>query len=207
VIVYVESNCFLEIALEQEQSSATRSIISLAENHQIGLAYPSFALSEPFENIMRARRERNITQKSLEKILIDLERSESHKQIALDLKPAVNALESVYAIQMGLLCATIDQLLSVGRCISMDASHFREALAYQRSLELSLQDSIIYSAVVADLKKQPIEETKCFLSRDRKAFGRHGDRRVKVELGKYNCRYIDNFTQGLDFIQNSLKIG
>ena len=98
MIVYVESNCFLEIALEQEQSSATRSIISLAENRQIELAYPSFALSEPFENIMRARRERNITQKSLEKILIDLERSESHKQIVLDLKPAVNALESVYAI-------------------------------------------------------------------------------------------------------------
>ena len=207
MIVYIESNCLLEIALEQEQSSAARSIISLAESCQIGLAYPSFALSEPFENIIRARRERNITQKSLEKILIDLERSESHKQIALDLKPAASILKSVYTIQMGLLCTTVDQLLSVGRCISMDASNFREALAYQRSLELSLQDSIIYSAVIADLKNQPIEEVKCFLSRDHKAFGRHGDHRVKVELGKYNCRYIGSFTQGLDFIQSSLNMG
>ena len=48
----------------------------------------------------------------------------------------------------------------------MDTSNFREALAYQRSLELSLQDSIIYSAAIADLKNQPIEEGKCFLSRD-----------------------------------------
>lgn len=80
-------------------------------------------------------------------------------------------------------------------------------LEYQRSLNLSLQDSIIYSAVVADLKSQPIEETKCFLSRDRKAFGRDVDHRIKAELRKYNCRYIGSFSQGLDFIQRSLKIG
>ncbi len=205
MIVYIEFNWLLEIALEQEQSSAARSIISLAESHQIELAYPSFALSEPSENMMRARRERNVTQKSLEKILIDLERSESHKQIALDLKPAVSTLKSVYASQMGLLCATVEQLLNAGRCINMDTSNFREALAYQRNVELSLQDSIIYSAVIADLKNQPIEEGKCFLSRDHKAFGRHGDYKIKTELGKYNCRYIGSFAQGLDFIHSSLR--
>ena len=153
---------------------------------------------------MRARRERNITQKSLEKILSDLERSDLHKQFALDLMPAINTLENVYLIQMGLLCTIIEQLLSAGRCISMDTSNFREALAYQRSLELSLQDSIIYSAVIADLKNQPIEEGKCFLSRDHKAFGRLSDYKIKAELGKYNCRYIGNFIQGLDFIHSSL---
>jgi len=207
VIVYIESNFVLEMALEQEQSSAVRSIIFLAESNQIGLAYPSFALSEPFESIMRARRERNITQKSLEKTLSDLERSESHKQIALDLKPAINLLKVVYIRQIDLLWATLDQLLNVGRCISIDTSNFREALTYRRSLELSPQDSIIYSAVAMDLKNQPIEEPKCFLSRDRKAFGREADHRVKGELEKYNCRYIGSFTQGLDFIRGSLKIG
>ena len=56
MIVYIEFNWLLEIALEQEQSSAARSIISLAESHQIELAYPSFALGESLENIMRARK-------------------------------------------------------------------------------------------------------------------------------------------------------
>jgi predicted nucleic acid-binding protein len=121
VIVYIESNFLLEIALEQEQSSATRSIISLAESGQIGLAYPSFALSEPFEKIVRARIERNTTQQSLAKILVDLERSASHKQIARDLRPAVDTLENVFDIQMGLLCDTVDQLLSVGSTITQKA--------------------------------------------------------------------------------------
>jgi hypothetical protein len=61
--------------------------------------------------------------------------------------------------------------------------------------------------MVADLKKQPGEEAKCFLSRDRKAFGSDTDRSIKVELEKHNCCYIGSFTQALDFIQSSLKIG
>ena len=207
MVVYVESNFVLEIALEQEQSSAARSILALAESGQIELAYPSFVLSEPFENISRARRERNDLQVSLLKSFNYLQRSETYKEIMLDFEPMVNVLKGAYRRQIDLLHTAFDQLISVGRCISIDISIFREASTYQRSLRLSPQDSIIYSAVVADLKEQSQDAIKCFLSRDRKAFGGDDDRGIKIELGKYNCRYIGNFTQGLDFIQSSLKIG
>ena len=207
MVVYVESNFVLEIALEQEQSSAARSILSLAESRQIELAYPSFVLSEPFENISRARRERNDLQVSLLKTFSYLKRSEPYKGIMLDSGPTISVLRDAYGRQKDLLDATFDQLIGVGRCISIDLSIFREALAYQRGLYLSPQDSIIYSAIVADLKGQAQDETKCFLSRDRKAFGRNDDRSVKGELEEYNCRYIGNFSQGLDFIRSSLKTG
>jgi predicted nucleic acid-binding protein len=207
VIVYVESNFVLEIALEQEQSSAARSIISLAESRQLELVYPSFVLSEPFETIARANRERNDLQASLLKAFSYLKRSEPYKGIMLDSEPVIRVLRDVFGRQKDLLHAAFNQLISTGRCINIDISIFREALVYQRSLELSPQDSIIYSAIVADLKGQAQDEVKCFLSRDRKAFGSDDDRRVKAELGKYNCRYIGNFIQGLDFIQSSLKIG
>ncbi|HWS84808.1 MAG TPA: hypothetical protein VN207_11190 [Ktedonobacteraceae bacterium] len=74
----------------------------------------------------------------------------------------------------------------------------------KRSLTLAHQDSIIYAALIADLKKQPTQGIKCFLSRDRKAFGYDDDRSIKDELGKYNCRYIGSFTQGLDFIKKAI---
>lgn len=206
MIAYIEFNFVLEMALEQEQSSAARSILFLAESRQIELAYPSFVLSEPFETIMRARRERKTTQKSLEKVLGDLERSEPHKQIMLDLKPAINVLGHAHVRQIGLLYTTFGQLVSVGRCIHIEASNFIEASAYRDSLDLSPQDSIIYSVMLADLKNQPKQEIKCFLSRDRKAFGNDDYRSIKVELEKHNCRYISSFTQALDFIRSSLKI-
>jgi predicted nucleic acid-binding protein len=205
VIVYIESNFVLEIALEQEQSSAARSILSLAENHQIELAYPSFVLSEPFESVMRASRERNTLQKSLVNVLNNLKRSEPHKHIMLNTEPTMTALKNAHLRQIELLHDTFSQLMNVGRCIHLDGSNFREALSYQYSLNLSPQDSIIYVAIVADLKKQPAQDAKCFLSRDRKAFGDASDPSIKIELGKYNCRYIASFTQGLDFLYSSLK--
>lgn len=207
MMVYIESNFVLEIALEQEQSSAASSILFLAESCQIELAYPSFILSEPFESVVRARRERHTLQKSLVNVLNNLKRSEPHKQIMLNLEPAMSALEGAHVRQIELLHGTFAQLMDVGRCIYIDGSHFREALGYQYSMGLSPQDSIIYSAIVADLKKLPNEDAKCFLSRDRKAFGPINDSSIKIELGKYNCRYIGSFTQGLDFLRSSSKIG
>lgn len=205
MIVYVESNFLLEMALEQEQCSFAHTIVSLAANCQIELAYPSFVLSEPIESIMRARRERNITQKSLENIIDGLERSESHKQNVDHLEKSIEILENVHGSQAALLCIILEQLLHAGRCMSIDLASFREASAYQRNLKLSLQDSIIYSAMIADLKNQPQDEVKCFLSRDHRAFGSDADQRIKTELAKYNCRYIGSFSQGLNFIQRSLQ--
>jgi hypothetical protein len=207
MIVYIESNFVLEMALEQEQSSAACSILSLAESHQVELAYPSFVLSEPFENVVRARRERNILQRSLVKTLNDLKRSEPHKRIMLDLELAINVLGDAHVRQIDLLYTIFGQLAYIGRCIHIDEANFRDASTYRDSLGLSPQDSTIYSAMVADLKKQPEEEAKCFLSHNRKTFSSDTDRSIKVELEKYNCHYISSFTQALDFIRSSLKIG
>jgi predicted nucleic acid-binding protein len=204
MIAYVETNFVLEMALEQEQSSAARALLSLAESGQIGLAFPSFVLCEPFETIMRSRRECNVIEKSLVERLNQLKRSEPHKLAMIDAEPTVNLLRGAYLKEVDLLHTIFDQLLSIGRCIYVEASNFREASAYQRSLILSPQDSIIYAVMLADLKKQPAQEMKCFLSRDYKAFGSDKDRGIKDELGKYNCRYIGSFTQGLDFIKKAI---
>jgi hypothetical protein len=71
----------------------------------------------------------------------------------LDLEPVISVLESAHVRQIDLLHSTFDQLLSIGRCISIDVSNFREALACQDSLGLSPQDSIIYATMVSDLGK------------------------------------------------------
>ena len=48
MIVYVESNFVLELALGQEGSVSAESILILAEQGDIEIVFSSFAISEPF---------------------------------------------------------------------------------------------------------------------------------------------------------------
>lgn len=55
MIVYVESNFVLELALGQEQAAFADAILNAAEAKKIELAFPSFALSDPFATVMHRR--------------------------------------------------------------------------------------------------------------------------------------------------------
>ena len=202
MIVYIESNFVLELTFEQEQAASATAILALAESKEIKLVFPSFVLSEPFEAVARERRERNKLYTELVTTLRKLQRSDAFKEATISLIAAASILGDVYDRQIGLLHATFDKLLDVGECIEINIINFREAVKYQTTTELFPQDSIIYAAIIDDLKTRSNEEKKCFLSRDEKGFERLD---IKQELRTYNCRYIGNFNDGLQFIKNSIE--
>lgn len=202
MIVYVESNFVLEIALEQEQSSSAEAILKLAESNKIELAFPSFALSEPFSTIMHRNKERADLHQSLTVTLRQLQRSEPHKQTILDLQPLLVILKNAVNREFDLLHSTVARLLKIGRSVELDEFSLKHALVYQGQIDLKPQDSIIYSTLITDMQRRPHTETKCFLSRDKEAFSTNPA--IKPELASLNCRYIGNFAQGLDFIQHAL---
>lgn len=202
MIIYVESNFIVEIALEQEQLASAQAILELAESKQITLIFPNFVFSEPFERIMRESRERNAVYNSLVNSLTSLQRSEPHKNIMRDMEPVIRILREAYSRQMNLLHSTFERLLRVGECINISAAHFKNVLAYQQNLGLSPQDSIIYATIIEDLQVRSRDEEKCFLSRDRKAFWSPD---IRSELAAYKCRYIGSFQQGLEYVQHVLQ--
>jgi hypothetical protein len=101
-----------------------------------------------------------------------------------------------------LLHLTVARLLKFGKSIELDEVNLEQASNYQGQLGLKPQDSIIYATVIADMQRRTSAEAKCFLSRDKEAFSINPG--IKPELASYNCRYIGNFAQGLDFIQHAL---
>lgn len=205
MIVYVESNFVLELALEQEQWAAANAILALAEQRKIKLAFPGFVLSEPFEQIARERRERNSLYNSLLKSLAYLQRSEPHRNILFTMEPVVKVLKEAPFRQFERLHIIFEKLLGVGECVDVNTACFRNALNYQQRLGLSPQESIIYAAMIGNLKARSNDEVKSFLRRDRKAFDGEDNRPIKVELATYNCRYIGSFQQGLDYIEHALQ--
>ena len=202
MIVYVESNFVLEVALEQEQSSAAEAILKLAEDGKIALIFPSFALSEPFTTVMHRNRERVELHNRLTASLGQLRRSETHKQTIRDLQPLLLILINAVNREFDLLHTTVSLLLKAGKSIELDEFSLEQASNYQELFGLKPQDSIIYSTVIADMRRRASTEAKCFLSRDKEAFSTSPG--IKPELTTYNCRYIGNFRQGLDFIQHEL---
>lgn len=203
MIVYVESNFALELAFEQEQVSSARDILDLAESRKITLAFPSFILAESIGNILRRRSERNSLHENLVKTLSELQRSEPHKQIMVNVGSIIDVLKNAYRRELDLLNVTFDRLFAAAECIEVDIETFRSARAYQDSLALSPQDSIIYATVIADLRRSPPEEEKGFLSRDKEAFSTNP--RIKSELASYHCRHIGSFVEGWNFIQNHIQ--
>lgn len=203
MIVYIESNFVLEAALEQEQSVSAEAILKLAESKTIVLAFPSFALSEPFATVMHRDKERTVLRQSLIVTLRELQRSEPHKQAVRELEPLLAILKDAVNREFGLLHATAARLLKIGISIELDEFSLEQALAYQKQFDLKPQDSIIYSAIIANIRRRPPEEAKCFLSRDRDAFSTN--LRIRSELASYNCRCIGNFTQGLSFIEHTVE--
>ena len=72
MIVYVESNFILEIVLKQQHAASAEAVLQLAEMGKIDLAFPSFALSEPFATITRRERDQERLSKAIEGMLDQL---------------------------------------------------------------------------------------------------------------------------------------
>ena len=174
MITYVESNFVLELALGQEQAASADSILNLASVQRIELAIPTFGLSEPFSRIRQQARDRQRLQREIRPIERELRRTPHTQDIA-------------------------DQLAPLGEAILK----LESALTYRAELDLELEDSIIFSCILADLGERERSIPKCFVSRDAKAFF---DPTIESLLTRRNCRYISRFPQAVDYIQSILGV-
>lgn len=178
MIVYVESNFILEMVLRQREAGSAERILELAENGKIELAFPSFALCEPFWTITRRERDQGRLSKLLEGMIDQL--------------PTL--LANAAKKEKDNLWAAVSRLVEVGTSIETDRACLRRALEYQKRFDFSQQDSIIYSAVIADIRRRPFAEAKCFISTNYKDFK---DPEIITELNGHNCRYEQSFGRGL----------
>jgi predicted nucleic acid-binding protein len=86
VIVYVETNFLVELALGQEELRAVAELLDLAEQTAFTLVIPSFSLSEAFGTLAQRERSRRNLRSNLSEHLKQLRRSEPHQDAAEALK-------------------------------------------------------------------------------------------------------------------------
>jgi predicted nucleic acid-binding protein len=199
VIVYVESNFVLAIALGQEDAEPATTILEMAERGEVELVFPAPALSEPFSTVVQRGRERRRLRTSLNAQIRELERSQPHQHVVSMLRPITVALTDLERRETDLLEQTTRRLLAVGGSVGIDLPVFDQALTYQSRYGLSPLDALIYASVVSDLARRPPVQEKCFISKNRNDFGDPG---IIAELQSYRCVYADSFASARTIIEN-----
>lgn len=201
MIVYVESNFILEITLGQEQALAANQILTMAENREIQLVLPAFGLSEPFSRIRQLARDRQRLQQAMRPIELELRRMHHTRSLADAFRPVREAMLSLERTELDRLEATIERVINSAITIELNTEIYREALQHRNEIDLELEDSIIFSCVLANLRSQNQETPKCFVSKDAKAFFDPG---IESNLADHNCRYISKFPQAISYIRSIL---
>lgn len=203
MIVYVESNFVVEMALGQEQAPAADAILDLATRRLINLAIPSFALSEPYATVKYHAVLRRELSQSFDRHLRELGRSKAHEDVVSLGRQAYEALQAVEKLELDRLQAVVGRLLRVARTLNLDDGTFERAISYEMQHGFSPQDAIVYATIMADLQAQPAQEAKLFSSRD-KAFLAPS---VRDELRTFGCRYVGRFDHAIEAINHELGLG
>ncbi len=196
MIVYVESNFVLELALLQEEHRSCEAIVSLAESSTIDLAVPAFSLFEPYEVWRRRTVERAELHERLIQEMRQLERTESYAKTVEGLRDPASILERSGSEDKRRLDETLGRILDCAVVIPPERETLRDAIEFQSSLDLSPQDSFVYASVMAHLSAAP-PGPKCFLNRDSRDFSIPD---IREGLGQYDCRLITSFADGLSHI-------
>ena len=197
MIVYVESNFVLELALLQEEHDSCDAIIMLAETRDIELVVPAFSLAEPYEALVRRSRQRADLHSRLTTELWELSRSRSYAEIAERSKEITNVLVQSMEAEKRQLDTTLARLAACAEVIPMGVDILKAGMQLQMRLNLSPQDSIVYSSILAHLVSAT-NGPKCFLNKDAKDFVTPD---IQEQLGGYQCRLITRFSDGLSYLQ------
>lgn len=188
------------MAFAQEESEACESIIALGESGSIQLNIPAISVTEPYEVITRRTKSRLELSRQLGAELRQLSRSQTYSQIVERSRDVVSLLATSAEEEKQRLDETLTRILECSKVMPLDGATLRSAIAFQATLNLSPQDSIVYAAVVNHLNNAPMEP-KCFLNRDSRDFLIE---EIDSQLTSLGCQLIPQFTQGLAYIQRSL---
>ena len=200
MIVYVESNFVLELAFLQEEHESCTALLSLSESRDIRLVLPAFSIGEPYEAWVRRSKQRRGLHGQLITAIRELSRSRPYQGSTDEFLELTNLLITSGEEEKRRLDHTLEKILTTVEVIPIGLSTIRDAIEFQRSFNLSPQDSIVYASI-RDHLATACEEHRCFITKNSKDFANPD---IETELTEYNCQLLTNFADGLGYIRSQL---
>lgn len=199
--VYVESNFILELAFVREEYESCVQIIDLAKSNQVELILPAYSIGEPYEAQVRREKRRVALHSQLIQEIKELSRSKPYSDFMRDSQEITDLLIRSNEEERKRLDLALSDILTLADIIPIEANVIKSAIAFQNSLNLSPQDSIVYASVVTHLESG-VSAPKCFLTKNAKDFVNPD---IIEQLTAYECKLLTKFEDGLGYIQSHLE--
>ena len=200
MILYVETNFVMELALRQPEHQACRDLLSLVKQRSdIELALPAFCIGEAYEAGERKWTQRRKLHQNLLTEIGQIQRSEPYRKRSKELRELTGLLVESGEEQKRVLDGLLKELLGVARVLPLNRETFARAVEFQTTRDLKPQDSIVYASVIADLEAHS-GETSCFVTRDRNDFFSNQD--IQDELDRLACKLLGKFTDAFGYVQS-----
>ncbi len=200
MIVYVESNFILELALLRAEHKDCEMLVSLAESQDIDLTLPAFSVGEPYEALGRRLKRREELRKKLSTEIQELARSKPYQESPTEFQRLMDLLLSSGEEEKRKLDKALNKTLSVAEVIPIDLNTIKAAIAFQESHSLSPQDSIVYASILDHLARTS-GGPHCFITKNSRDFVTPD---IVNDLAAYNCRLLSQFSDGLGYIRSHL---
>ena len=199
MIVYVETNFLLELALQQEQHASCEALVQLAESKAITLSMPAFSVLEATQNLRRMSVERGKFQEDVNKQGRDVNRTHGFGKEAAFAAVADALVRHVQQAELS-LAQLKARLFQVVRFLPLDGAVAAELSRYIEDYELEPPDATVLASVMND--PQLGQERSCFLNRNTEDFDQPS---IVDLLRQRNCKLIGHFDHGLRYVQSVLK--
>ena len=200
MIVYVESNFVLELAFLQEEHESCLELLSLSESGDICLVLPAFSIGEPYEAWVRRSKQRLELGRQLKIAIDELSRSRPYQGSSDEFQGLTDLLFRSGEEEKLRLDDILERILQTVEVVSIGLSTIRAAITFQKSLDLSPQDSIVYASILDHLTTAP-KKLRCFITKNSKDFANPD---IETELTKHNCQLLTKFANGLGYVRSQL---
>lgn len=200
MIVAVESNFVLELALRQEEAADADRIVKLAETSNIQLVIPACALFEPYETLVRRSKQRRALINKLRSEIEQLARSADFAHLRDSSTPVTGTLGESLKVEAGALCATIRRLADVALVLPLSDQTLKAAIDIQVQFRLQPQDAVVFASIDRFLSGQGSGQ-KLFANHNSRDFLPH-----EAHFQQYNCKVLPRFGDARRFIERQVGV-
>ena len=197
--LYVETNFGLELARDQAEAPACRSLLSLCVAGHVELAIPAFALVEPWHSMEEVKRRRERLRREIRAELQQLARSAACRDRAGMFDEPLSILLQRAEEDDERLRQAQAALQESAEVIPLTATVLELAGHLSRANSLSAPDAVILASVAMHLETS-VAAPSCFVARD----SDFGSASVFAELSTRGCeKVLFRFADALAYVRGA----